>query len=216
MSGVIITITGPSCAGKTHLEAQLLKEPGFARIVSHTTRPMREGEVNGREYHFTDKSQFKRLRDQGFFAETAMFAGNYYGGEARQFQGILNLGKNVVVVCEPNGREQIIAFAERKGLRLLPVFVTNPTDVIADRFIQRLLGEWSLKIGKGGEALSDVMHSYTQRLDAMLSEEREWAQTDYPFSLTFGKYGPDNDRLVVDRIIAAADAVPAAGLVEVD
>lgn len=211
MSGVIITITGPTCSGKSHLEALLSKEPGFARTVSYTTRPIREGEVDGREYHFVSVEGFDRLSLSGVFAESARFGDHYYATSGNQLRDLLDAGKNVIIVCEPIGRDEIIAFAEREGLPVVPVFVTNPTNVLARRFIRRMLVDWHRAADE-----RKLEETYGDRLDQMLSEERGWATSDYPLSLTFAKFDESNERLVVDRIIAAAEAAAAFAGMEVD
>lgn len=77
-----IVISSPSGAGKTTLSQMLLKDgkPGrFGFSVSHTTRPPRAGEINGKDYYFIDRATFRKMITDGEFAEYARVHGNYYG-----------------------------------------------------------------------------------------------------------------------------------------
>ena len=70
--GVALVISAPSGTGKTTLIKRLRKEfPSFGYSISCTTRAPREGEVDGKDYHFLSRDRFVELRDQGHFAEWA-------------------------------------------------------------------------------------------------------------------------------------------------
>jgi guanylate kinase len=80
MSTPILVITGPSGVGKGTLIKELLERvPGLQLAVSATTRQPREGEVNGRDYHFLSGEDFDRRVAAGEFVEHAEYAGNRYG-----------------------------------------------------------------------------------------------------------------------------------------
>jgi guanylate kinase len=80
MSTPILVITGPSGVGKGTLIKELQKRlPGIQLAVSATTRVPREGEVNGRDYHFLSREDFDRRVAAGEFVEHAEYAGNHYG-----------------------------------------------------------------------------------------------------------------------------------------
>lgn len=207
MSAIVI-ITGPSCAGKSHLEALLIREPGFVRIVSHTTRLPRFGEIDGKEYFFVNQPHFNSLFANGEFAETVSFGGNSYGATRQQFIDILDRGENPVIVAEPNGRDAIIAFADAQELPVMPVFVSNPSDVIAERFLARFTSELACALATPGKA-DALLKNYSGRLDMMLGEEQEWAPGSHPHALAFGKYNAENQGLVLGRILAGAASLDA-------
>ncbi len=78
--GRVFVIAGPSGSGKTTIYKRLLKEePGINFSVSATTRPPRQGEVDGQDYHFLSREEFLRRREAGDFVEWAEVHGNYYG-----------------------------------------------------------------------------------------------------------------------------------------
>ena len=80
MDTPVLVITGPSGVGKGTLIRRLLEEvPGSELSVSATTRKPRDGEVNGRDYHFLDEAEFADRVARGEFVEHAEYAGNRYG-----------------------------------------------------------------------------------------------------------------------------------------
>lgn len=209
MSGTIVILTGPSCAGKSTLEAALTKEPGFRKIISHTTRAPRPGEVDGREYYFVSREEFDRMHAACRFVEVVEFNGNKYGAARQQFIDAIASGRSVVVVVEPNGRDEILQFADEMDLPALPVFITNPADVIAERFMRRVFEVFATNIvthGVGGSA-DFAAKDGAKRLDAMLSEETTWRAADHPNAVTFGRFDEQNAELVKGRVISMAQRV---------
>lgn len=82
MSGekFLFVISGPSAVGKTSIVKELLKlEPSLSRIITCTTRKIRDGELNGVDYFFFDKNEFLMKRESGDFVEFSEVYGNYYG-----------------------------------------------------------------------------------------------------------------------------------------
>ena len=78
--GTLYTISAPSGAGKTSLVAKLLaRTPRLGVSVSHTTRPMRPGEVDGVNYHFVSHAEFEQMLNSAAFLEHAKVFDNYYG-----------------------------------------------------------------------------------------------------------------------------------------
>lgn len=73
-----IIIVGKAASGKDYLKKKFT-EKGFMPEVSMTTRPMREGEVNGMDYHFVSRDKFEQIIAEGHFYEYVEFNGNYYG-----------------------------------------------------------------------------------------------------------------------------------------
>lgn len=202
----IVTITGPSCAGKSTLES-LLKERGFESVISTTTRPPRDGEQTGVNYYFVSKERFERDKVAGLFVETTEFSGNLYGVTRGEIERLAAIGTPIVVVVEPNGREQIQDFAERAGWDVYSVFVTNPIPVILRRFMARFTGEVS-RMGIFGE-YEKLINNYTQRLVTMITTERGWHfEADHDnYNLVLGSFDESNTSGVVDQIVTKAHSV---------
>ena len=173
MNPFIVSLTGPSCAGKSTLEKRL-KEVGFVAVISTTTRPPRAGEIDGQSYYFIDKSEFKRLAATDYFVETVEFNGNYYGVSAEEIKRVAVDGKPIVVIVEPNGWRQVQAYCNKNDWSLFSVFIDNPGDVIAKRFIQRMIGD--LKLAHLQDSLDKVGDIYAKRLGVMLKDECWWGE----------------------------------------
>jgi guanylate kinase len=106
--GSLYIISAPSGAGKTSLvQAVLAVLPDVVVSVSHTTRRRREGEVDGRNYHFVDQQQFQQMIDNGAFLEHANVFGNHYGTSRQHIQQQLQDGQDVILEIDWQGARQI-------------------------------------------------------------------------------------------------------------
>jgi guanylate kinase len=103
-------ITGPSGVGKGTLIGELLQRvPGLELSVSATTRPPREGEVDGRDYHFLSREEFERRAAANEFLEYATYSGNLYGTLREKVERKLEAGHSVVLEIEVQGARQVRA-----------------------------------------------------------------------------------------------------------
>jgi guanylate kinase len=104
----VFVITGPSGVGKGTLIAELLRRvPDLELSVSATTRAPREGEVDGRDYHFLDLEEFDRRARAGEFLEHATYSGNRYGTLRSEVERRLADGRSVVLEIELQGARQV-------------------------------------------------------------------------------------------------------------
>jgi guanylate kinase len=104
----VFVITGPSGVGKGTLISRLLdRVPDLELSVSATTRAPREGEVDGRDYHFLDPAEFDRRVAEGDFLEHATYSGNRYGTLRSEVEKRLQTGKSVVLEIELQGARQV-------------------------------------------------------------------------------------------------------------
>ncbi|MDR0634470.1 MAG: guanylate kinase [Azoarcus sp.] len=122
MSGTLFIVTAPSGAGKTTLVHGLLQRNADLFLsVSHTTRAPREGEENGREYHFVDVDRFHTLRMAGEFIEWARVHGNYYGTSRSWLAAQLEQGRDTVLEIDWQGARQMReAFPDAVSIFVLP------------------------------------------------------------------------------------------------
>lgn len=162
MSKLLILITGPSASGKTTLERHLCSKPGFSKVVNLTTRARRTGEVNGEDYSFVSPSDIQALRDADQILESAEFGGCEYATSYGSVASIFERGDIAVKVAEPIGRAQLIEQAKHRGWRVLPVFVTNPTEVRCARLVQRFLTN------------EEAPSSFARRLAEVVDAESKW------------------------------------------
>ena len=131
----LFIVSAPSGAGKSSLlKALLERQPQAALSISHTTRAMRPGEVNGQHYHFVDVETFKQLVADGVFLEHAQVFDNFYGTSADALQAQLDEGKRVIVEIDWQGARQVKArFPEATSVFILPPSV----EALRERLIGR-------------------------------------------------------------------------------
>lgn len=135
MTGRLIIISSPSGGGK----GSLIKEvramlPDLGYSVSHTTRPQRFGEENGREYFFVTKEDFERRIGGGDFLEYANVHGNLYGTSLRESEKVFNTGRDLIVEVDVQGAIQI----SEKLPESISIFILPPSfEVLKARLTAR-------------------------------------------------------------------------------
>ena len=134
MKGMLVIISGPSGSGKGTVVKQLDPHKNYAISLSVTTRPPREGEIDGKDYFFRTPGQFMYMRDNNQLLEHALYCNHYYGTPRNYVEEQINNGKAVVLEIEVNGALQV---REKFGEAVM-IFLMPPT--LADlhnRLIQR-------------------------------------------------------------------------------
>ncbi len=107
--GLLIVISGPSGVGKGTVREALFEMEGHDLVysTSMTTRPPREGEIDGKDYYFVSKEEFLERIKNDQFLEYAEFVGNYYGTPKDKIDAQLEQGKEVVLEIEVQGALQV-------------------------------------------------------------------------------------------------------------
>ena len=161
--GLVIVLSGFSGAGKGTIMKHLLAAyPGCYHLsISATTRPMRTGERDGREYFFKTRDEFDRMIKEGEFLEYATFNGNSYGTPRAYVKELTEAGKDVILEIEVQGALQV----RRIFPESLLLFVMPPS---AGELKKRL-------VGRGTES-DEVI---AQRLAISAKESALMPQYDY-------------------------------------
>lgn len=121
-SGSLFMVAAPSGAGKSTLvNALLAQETGIQLSISYTTRPLRPGETNGREYHFITTKDFLARKEQDEFLESAEVHGNHYGTSRLAIADQIKSGTDVLLEIDWQGAQQIKKqFPHAVGIFILP------------------------------------------------------------------------------------------------
>jgi guanylate kinase len=129
--GIMLVLSSPSGAGKTTISRRLLQlDSGLTMSVSETTRPMRPGELPGRDYAFVDEATFKAHIAARSFLEYARVFGNFYGTPRAPVEAALSAGRDVLFDIDWQGTQQL---AENARADLVSVFILPPSTAELER-----------------------------------------------------------------------------------
>jgi guanylate kinase len=161
--GLMFVLSSPSGAGKTTLSRLLIdRMPGLTMSVSATTRPMRPGEVDGRDYRFVDQSRFESMVRADEVLEWANVFDHRYGTPRAPVEAALSAGHDMLFDIDWQGTQQL---REKAGEDVVSVFILPPS--VAD--------------------LEQRLHSRAQDSDEVIRgrmsrashEMSHWAEYDY-------------------------------------
>lgn len=132
MRGVIFIISSPTGIGKTTLCNIIQKERSdIERVVTHTTRKPRKGEINGIDYNFVRTETFKDMIKKGEFVEYALVHDNYYGTSKKALNDVIEKGKNPILAIDVQGAKNVMNWIDR----VVSIFILPPS---FDEWLNRL------------------------------------------------------------------------------
>jgi len=160
--GTLYIISAPSGAGKTSLIKALVENQNEIFVsVSHTTRAIREGEQDGKDYHFVDLASFESMVSQNAFIEHAKVFDNYYGTSQYHVEQQLLQGQDVILEIDWQGARQV-----RKQFQdALSVFIIPPSKAALEA---RLTGR--------GQDSNEIIQ---RRMQDAVKEMSHYAEFDY-------------------------------------
>ena len=156
--GKLIILSGPSGVGKGTVRIGLVQkaELNLYYSVSMTTRPMRPGEVDGRDYFFVSKEEFEKVIERDGFLEWNNFVNNYYGTPADAVAKMRDEGKNVLLEIDVNGAKKVMA----KCPDAVTIFLVPPSlEQLEARIRGRRTEEESIIQERLGKAKSELEES---------------------------------------------------------
>ncbi|BAK65135.1 MULTISPECIES: guanylate kinase [Sphingobium] len=123
--GLLFVLSSPSGAGKSTISRKLLADDaGLTMSVSATTRPMRPGEEDGRDYHFVDLEKFREMVSDNAFLEWAHVFDHRYGTPRAPVEGLLERGHDILFDIDWQGAQQLYQLA---GGDVVRVFILPPS-----------------------------------------------------------------------------------------
>lgn len=161
--GIVIVLSSPSGAGKTTLVKKISKKKNFQISISYTTRIPRDNEVNGSDYYFIKKSEFKELIAQEELLEYAEVFNNFYGSSKTKVQNFIKNKKNVLFDIDWQGTQQIRKKIDKKNL--ITFFILPPSK---KTLINRL-----------SERENNNINIVKQRMAKFESDVTNWVDYDY-------------------------------------
>jgi len=130
----VFVLSGPSAVGKNTLAHELCRRGLAVRAVTATTRPPRAGEVDGTDYYFLDREEFRRWIGEGRLVEHTEYVGNYYGTPIASVNRAAEAGLPVLLVIEVDGATQV----KERWPAVTRIFVMPPSDEeLRRRFAER-------------------------------------------------------------------------------
>ena len=163
-TGLLIILSSPSGAGKSTLARRLIDwDPTLSFSVSATTRPPRPAEVDGRHYHFIDRTAFLAMVDSGDMLEHAEVFGNLYGSPRAPVETAMQAGRDTIFDVDWQGGQQIRASV--LGPHVVSVFILPPS-----------LAELERRLIARGQDAPEVIAG---RMEKSRDEISHWAEYDY-------------------------------------
>jgi guanylate kinase len=160
--GLLYVLSSPSGAGKSTIARMLMeRDDGVAMSVSATTRPIRPGEVDGRDYHFVGDATFDEMIGDGAFLEWAHVFGHRYGTLKSEVMKVIEGGRDVLLDIDWQGTQQL----KQVDPDIVRVFILPPSMEELERRLRN--------------RRTDSEEVVRRRMDRAATEISHWAEYDY-------------------------------------
>lgn len=197
----LVTLTAPTCSGKSYLLNALTERGLFSRIVSTTTRPMRSGEKEGFDYNFISWNKSQQLEEQEEFFELIEFNKTRYGVTNDEMNGKMASAVSPAIVLEPQGLAIYERECRERGWDVYKVYVHVTENIRIERLLQRTLNEaWgtienlpaptpgaqagrydrvfhNVAVDDAKKSLAKTINEHQRRLLSITGPERSWSNT---------------------------------------
>ncbi len=143
--GQIFVITAPSGTGKTTIIKNIVRKNilGVGYSISHTTRKQREGEVNGLDYYFVDRAEFKKMIEAYEFVEWALVYDQLYGTSISSVEKELSSDRDLLMDLDIQGAEEV----KKQFPESLSIFILPPSMEILEKRLKRRSKDDKINIG---------------------------------------------------------------------
>lgn len=134
----VFILSGPAWAGKTTIWQAIEKDaPTIEKVITTTSRPIRDSETNGIDYHFISKPEFEAKIHTGDLIEYAIVHTNYYGSTYSELDRIIQNNTSPIYIIEPQGMVHLKPLLEDKWYTVITIFLLPPS---IDELKKRLHG----------------------------------------------------------------------------
>ncbi len=204
MKGNLIIISSPSGGGK----GTLIKEvramlPDLGYSCSHTTRPQRFGEEEGREYFFISEDEFKQRIESGDFLEHANVHGNLYGTSLAESRKVFNTGKDLIVEVDVQGALQIMQRVEEASVS---IFILPPSfEVLRARLTSRNTEDADELRTRLRNSFAEVME-YSKFDYLIINQDLSTAARQLASIITAERQSTDRQKSAIQGILDSFDA----------
>ncbi len=199
--GNIYIISGPSGSGKDTILKEVLKiKSDVFFSISHITRAMRTGEVEGEKYHFISREEFEQQLANNMFLEYNEYSGNYYGTPKAPIEQHLAAGDDVLIECDVNGADAL-----RKLLSgALSVFIMPPSfEVLKIRLVGRGTETAEQVEKRMKEALNEIRRADEYDF-IVVNDDLSLAVEDFIAILKSNKLLLENQKYLIDEVLKNA------------
>ena len=191
--GLLLVVSGPSGAGKGTICQQYLSEHSDCALsISATTRDPREGEMDGVNYFFLTKEEFRKKIDADGFLEHAIFCDNYYGTPKAPVMEMIESGKNVILEIEVQGALQVRShYPEAVFVFVLPPSLQDletrlrsrgtETEEVIQKRLERAKAEFKYIEKYNYVLINDTVENAVETLDAIVKAEHSLLPRKYKF-----------------------------------
>ena len=191
---VLMILTGPTAAGKDTVIAELVKrDPNIVKVVTTTSRKMREGESQENPYHFLSRETFEKLISESAFFEWVEFRGELYGTQKKTLEEALGKNATVILKIETKGVKNIQEKIRASVPRSLFIYITGTS-----------LPEMKKRVVKNEDADADALARWNEPL--VIWELKQFEDADYLVINEDGK---------LSEAVAQIEAIVAAKRLEI-
>ena len=199
----LFIIAAPSGAGKTSLVKALLERhpKSIAVCVSHSTRTIRPGEVDGVAYHFVSLDQFQQMADQDEFLEHAQVFDNYYGTARTSAEALLASGKHVILEIDWQGARQV----KHKMPDTVGIFILPPSRSVLEQRLRDRGTDDDATIARRMRDADREMSHYSDAEFLVINEDFDQALSDLEMIILSQGLTRDRQKLKNQALI---DSIP--------
>jgi guanylate kinase len=171
--GLMLVLSSPSGAGKTTISrAMLERDANLTMSISATTRLMRPGELDGKDYYFVDEARFNLMADQGKLLEYANVFGNFYGTPKIPVEDALLNGQDILFDIDWQGTQQL-ADNENAKKDLVSVFILPPNTMELENRLRTRAQDTEEIVQQRMAKASDEMSHYREYKYVIVNENVE-------------------------------------------